>query len=325
MLTFLLWFAQNVLLFSGNLPTAATPTFSPSSGTPPQTVTISASSGSVICYNTSGSPATNGTTGCTTGTLYTGTVSVSTAETLYAVAGGTGYKDSTVGSATYSGTITFVSGSNAGACASTGNHLTVTTGTVNTTGANFLVIGCPTFAGSGLVTPNDAYSNLWTALTQYAGGTNGYVRLFYSGGTPTVGASETYTCSYASSNVYPAVLGAAFAGVATSSIHDQENGAGNNAASATTFQAGSITPTNSNELLIALMGYGNGTTANAATITINSGYTITNSVAPLTNGCNGGSMAYLIQTTATSENPTWSFTVAQPQNNISAANESFNQ
>jgi len=64
-------------------------------------VTISATGGSVICYNMTGSPATNGSTGCATGTLYTGAVSVSTSETLYAVSGGTGYTDSSVGSAAY--------------------------------------------------------------------------------------------------------------------------------------------------------------------------------------------------------------------------------
>ena len=84
-------------------PTSGTPTFSPGTGSygSTQSVTISATGGSVICYNTTGSPATNGTTGCTTGTLYTGAVSVSTSETLYAVSGGTGYTDSSVGSATY--------------------------------------------------------------------------------------------------------------------------------------------------------------------------------------------------------------------------------
>ena len=84
-------------------PQAATPTFSPVGGSysGTQTVTISATSGGVICYNTTGSPQTNGTTGCTTGTLYTGTVSVSASETLYAVSGGTGYTDSTVGTASY--------------------------------------------------------------------------------------------------------------------------------------------------------------------------------------------------------------------------------
>lgn len=82
---------------------AATPTFSPVAGTyaGTQSVTISTTSGTVICYNTTGSPATNGTTGCTTGTLYTTPVSVSSSETLFAVAGGTGFVDSSVGSAAY--------------------------------------------------------------------------------------------------------------------------------------------------------------------------------------------------------------------------------
>jgi hypothetical protein len=83
---------------------ASTPTFSPVAGTYVGTTSVTlstSSSGAVICYNTTGSPATNGSTGCTTGTLYSSPVSVSTSETLYAVAGGTGYSDSSVGSAVY--------------------------------------------------------------------------------------------------------------------------------------------------------------------------------------------------------------------------------
>ncbi len=57
--------------------------------------------GAVICYSTTGSPATNGSTSCATGTLYTGPVTVSSSETLYAVAGGTGYNDSPVVSGSY--------------------------------------------------------------------------------------------------------------------------------------------------------------------------------------------------------------------------------
>lgn len=88
---------------SGSTPTAGVPTFSPGAGTysSTQAVTISTTSGGVICYNTTGSPATNGTTGCTTGTIYTSPVSVATSETLFAVAGGTGFLDSTIGSASY--------------------------------------------------------------------------------------------------------------------------------------------------------------------------------------------------------------------------------
>ncbi len=83
---------------------AAAPTFSPGSGTysASQNVTLSTtSSGAIICYNTTGSPATNGSTGCASGTLYAGPVTVSSSETLYAVAGGTGYSDSSVASSTY--------------------------------------------------------------------------------------------------------------------------------------------------------------------------------------------------------------------------------
>jgi hypothetical protein len=95
--------AEFVLLPTGGNPTAASPTFSPVAGTygSTQSVTISTTSGGVICYNTTGTPATNGTTGCTTGTLYTTPVSVSASETLYAVAGGTGFVDSAIGSAAY--------------------------------------------------------------------------------------------------------------------------------------------------------------------------------------------------------------------------------
>jgi len=88
----------------GGAPAASTPTFSPVAGTytSTQNVTIStSSSGAVICYNTTGSPATNSSTGCTTGTLYSGPVTVSSNETLYAVAGGAEYGDSPVGSASY--------------------------------------------------------------------------------------------------------------------------------------------------------------------------------------------------------------------------------
>ena len=84
---------------------AAAPTFSPAAGTytGSQNVALSSpSSGAVICYSTTGNPATNGSTGCSTGTLYTGAIPVSSNETLNAVAGGTSYNDSPVASATYS-------------------------------------------------------------------------------------------------------------------------------------------------------------------------------------------------------------------------------
>ena len=82
---------------------AAAPTFSASSGAYQgnQAIILTTAQGGVICYNTTGSPATNGSTGCTTGTLYSSPVVVSSKETLYAVAGGAGLTDSDVSSAAY--------------------------------------------------------------------------------------------------------------------------------------------------------------------------------------------------------------------------------
>jgi Chitobiase/beta-hexosaminidase C-terminal domain/Fn3 associated len=83
--------------------TGSIPTFNQPGGTfqGNQTVQLTAAQGTVICYNTAGSPATNGATGCTTGTQYSTPITVSSNETIYAVAGGTGFTDSSVGSATY--------------------------------------------------------------------------------------------------------------------------------------------------------------------------------------------------------------------------------
>ena len=83
---------------------AAAPKFSPAGGTYPAAQSVkltSTSSESIICYNTVAHPQTNGSNGCTSGTLYTGPITVSSSSGLYAVAGGTGYSDSSVAFASY--------------------------------------------------------------------------------------------------------------------------------------------------------------------------------------------------------------------------------
>jgi len=91
---------------TGIPPQASTPTYSPTPGTYPNSiaVTISSTSASaVICYTTSAlpAPATDGASGCTTGTLFSGSIPVSGTTNFFAVAGGTGYTDSAVGAGTY--------------------------------------------------------------------------------------------------------------------------------------------------------------------------------------------------------------------------------
>jgi N-acetylneuraminic acid mutarotase len=94
------WSCNDLWLLSNTPPTpvAATPTFNPPAGTytGTQNVTISSTtSGATIYYTTDGSTPT------TSSTQYTAPVSVSSSETLNAIATATGYTNSNVGSAAY--------------------------------------------------------------------------------------------------------------------------------------------------------------------------------------------------------------------------------
>lgn len=84
---------------------AVAPTFSPVAGSygPTQSVTISsATAGATICYTTDGStPTADGAGTCTHGTTYSTAVSVSTSQTLKAIASKNGWNDSSVSSAAY--------------------------------------------------------------------------------------------------------------------------------------------------------------------------------------------------------------------------------
>lgn len=103
-------YSNNTDLGSGGLcndtttPLAA-PTASPAAGTyaSAQSVTLSTPSGATVkCWSTSPSPFSDGTgSGCGSGNVYSGAVTVSSSETLYWVAGASANTDSQVQSAQY--------------------------------------------------------------------------------------------------------------------------------------------------------------------------------------------------------------------------------
>jgi len=180
--------------------------------------------------------------------------------------------------------------SNVGA---TGTADTVTTGAIDTTGANFLVISVAVDSGA-TPTISDSKSNTWTALTSSALTVK---TIIYYVANPTVGTSHTF--SNTASQNYCSIRAAAFSGVATTTPADQQNGATGTGAS--TLATGSITPSENNELVIAALGFN----SDGGTISIGSSLTITNSNAFGSGNNYGGSMAYIIQTTAEAVNPTW--------------------
>jgi hypothetical protein len=188
--------------------------------------------------------------------------------------------------------IALVSGASAAAGSAPGID-TATTSAVNTTGANLIVIQASNYAVQAAPTITDNKSNTWTALTAQAGSV---VRgtLYYCL-NPTVGSGHTFTIT--STGGYPSLSILAFSGVATTSAFDVQNGS--TASSSTTVAPGSITPSAANELVITGVG-----TQSAAVSSVGSGFTI-GSTANWSASQFGSSLAYLIQTTATAENPTW--------------------
>ncbi len=144
-----------------------------------------------------------------------------------------------------------------------------TTGSFDTTGANFLIVGfvqSSATAGSGAI--SDSKSNTWLRLTEYTVAFSDRFIAIYYAENATVGSGHTFTAAGTSN--FPTIIMAAFSGVATSSTFDVENGVNNTFDS--TQPSGSITPGADNEF-----------------------------------GHTAGATAYLIETTATAKNPTWTW------------------
>lgn len=171
----------------------------------------------------------------------------------------------------------------------------VTTGAIDTTGANLLIIAmaCDTAYST---TPTDSKGNTWTQLTSYTTAVV-RVRIYYC--IPTsVGTSHTFS---ASGSIAGYIMGAAFSGAASSSPADQQSGANS---IASTLQPGSITPSEDNELIFSVLGFG----AAGTPVSINSSFIELGEGDFVSGESYGCGFAYLIQTTAAAVNPTWTRT-----------------
>ena len=172
----------------------------------------------------------------------------------------------------------------------------VTTGSIDTTGADFIVIGLAVDDGYN-DTPTDSKSNTWTQVANTYTNTNVRVRMWYS--VPTsVGSAHTFT---APSSPIGTIFVVAFSGVAQTTPEDQISGAN---AFASTLKPGSITPTEDNELIVSIFGINSA----GAPMSIDAGFTETDEQEFDSGVSYGGAAAYLVQTTAAAADPTWTRT-----------------
>lgn len=169
-----------------------------------------------------------------------------------------------------------------------------TSSSINTTGASLLVAYISESTTSN--PPTDSKSNTWTGLTSRVGSFANISRLWYVA-NPAVGSGHTFTLSAST----PSGCFVAFDGVSLSSPFDQENGSDIN--NDPTSQPGSITPSVNDT--VVLTGLGGVTDFPGGSI--NSGYTITNFEALNLGNFFSSALAYIVQTTATATNPTWTW------------------
>jgi hypothetical protein len=176
------------------------------------------------------------------------------------------------------------------------HNATVSTGAINTTGANLIVVSIAfnqyaiPFGG----TFTDSLGNTWTLIQQTSGTTA--LSEMYCCYNPTVGANHTFSFEsyYANNNVTIGVL--AFSG-AKSGLDQSNSSAG--------ASPGSVTPTANNELLVTFAQTSGGT--GQAPSGVSSPFTVVDTFTE-TAYAYGFAHAYMTQGTAAAENPTWSGT-----------------
>lgn len=172
---------------------------------------------------------------------------------------------------------------------------TATTTGFDTTGATLLILTISNPTDCTASSPlSDSNGNTWHLAIQATGNCI-YYAYDKSGGPLVVGANHTVSVG---NLAYPVIAFSAFSGtLTTSNPLDQTNGTVN-------FQPGSITPSQNNELLITNYWDGNG----GSGYTVDSGFTVIGTKNYLGANNYGGAVASLVQTTATSENPSWTNT-----------------
>lgn len=181
----------------------------------------------------------------------------------------------------------------------------ITTAARDTTGAKLLVAHVSRGNIAGTFTPTDNKGNTYVPLTLRGGGFGVVSQLFYVA-NPTVGTGHTCSLSGAGTGLAATLSFAAFDQVATVSPLDVQNGQWQSGG-ALTISPGAVTPSQNGVLIICAQALDGAST----TATIDSGFSVTDTPAPVVPFANyGGGMAWYSQPAALLINPTWTFSSA---------------
>lgn len=193
----------------------------------------------------------------------------------------------------------------------------ITTSGLTTTGATLIVLVGGAINGSNPLQFSDNQGNTYTALNFNTGSASREMQMAYKDGPTTAGANgHTFSLDETGTGTgFPGLAVLVFDNTPSSPFDTQSAG---NVSATTTVAGGSVTPSQANNLLVT-GGYGDGTAA----ITVDSGFTKTDALPTVGGSFEGIWAAYLIQTSATAQNPTW--TVASNAAAILAMHAAFKE
>lgn len=166
---------------------------------------------------------------------------------------------------------------------------------MDTTGANFCVLGISSILGTDVVSDSKGWT--WTLLTRGGGAANSGSLIAYAFGTG--GTNHVFNWSSSSSALAGSMEVECWSNITS---FDQQN-AGQSGAAQTTFQPGSITPTTNGQLIITASG----TCAGSSTATV-SVVTLGDQINWVSGQHCSGAIGHLVQGTAAAINPTWTWT-----------------
>jgi hypothetical protein len=169
---------------------------------------------------------------------------------------------------------------------------------IDTSGADLLVFVLADYRAVAVGTVSDSKSNTWTQALTYNDGSASRVTLYYSRPT-TVGSGHIFSYTTSPTLSYPSICIAAFSGSVASPL---DQSAGNTTAGATSLAPGSVTPTETNELIVAALSWGDAINTVAMT-----GYTVYQQNYDTLVGSLGSGLGWKVQTSISAENPTWTW------------------